>query len=95
MDEPDLVKVRRALVAVADKSGIVAFGRALVERGVELVSTGNTARTLDDAGVPVMAVADVTGFLKYVQRNYLIGDKVTVNLLRDGKRMNLPMTLVR
>jgi hypothetical protein len=38
---------------------------------------------------------DVIDFLRYVRRTYLIGDKVTVNLLRDGKRMNLPMTLVR
>lgn len=38
---------------------------------------------------------DVDGFLRYVERNFLIGDKVTVNLVRDGKRMNLPMTLGR
>src|SRR5579885_23156 len=38
---------------------------------------------------------DVTDFLFYVRRNYLIGDKVTVNLVRDGKRMSLPMTLTR
>ena len=38
---------------------------------------------------------DVDGFVGYVQRNYLVGDRVTVNLLRDGKRMNLPMTLLR
>jgi S1-C subfamily serine protease len=38
---------------------------------------------------------DVIDFLKYVRRNYLIGDQVTVNILRDGKRLNLPMTLVR
>jgi S1-C subfamily serine protease len=38
---------------------------------------------------------DVIDFLRYVRRTYLIGDRVTVNLLRDGKRMNLPMTLLR
>jgi serine protease DegQ len=38
---------------------------------------------------------DVIDFLRYVRRTYLIGDRVTVNLLRDGKRMNLPMTLRR
>jgi S1-C subfamily serine protease len=38
---------------------------------------------------------DVIDFLRYVRRNYLIGEQVTVNILRDGKRLNLPMTLVR
>ena len=35
------------------------------------------------------------GFLRYIERNYLVGDQVTVNVLRDGKRLNLPMTLRR
>jgi hypothetical protein len=38
---------------------------------------------------------DVAGILHYVQRNYIVGDRVTVNLFRDGKRMNLTMTLLR
>jgi phosphoribosylaminoimidazolecarboxamide formyltransferase/IMP cyclohydrolase len=58
----EVVPVRRALVAVANKEGVVDFARALVEAGAEVVSTGNTARTLREAGVPVTAVADVTGF---------------------------------
>jgi len=87
MDEPDLVKVRRALVAVADKSGIVAFGRALVERGVELVSTGNTARTLDDAGVPVMAVADVTGFPELLDgRVKTLHPRIHAGILADRRK---------
>jgi phosphoribosylaminoimidazolecarboxamide formyltransferase/IMP cyclohydrolase len=49
-------------VAVADKEGIAAFGARLAAAGVEIVSTGNTARALSDAGLPVTAVADVTGF---------------------------------
>ncbi|MEZ5835539.1 MAG: bifunctional phosphoribosylaminoimidazolecarboxamide formyltransferase/IMP cyclohydrolase [Geminicoccaceae bacterium] len=53
--------VRRALLSVSDKSGIVELGRRLVERDVELISTGGTARTLGDAGLPVTRVADVTG----------------------------------
>jgi phosphoribosylaminoimidazolecarboxamide formyltransferase / IMP cyclohydrolase len=52
----------RALISVSDKTGIVEFGRALRERGVELWSTGGTARLLADAGLPVTEVADVTGF---------------------------------
>src|SRR5256886_3942889 len=53
--------IRRALISVSDKSGIVPFARALVERGVALVSTGNSARTLAEAGLPVTQVAAVTG----------------------------------
>src|SRR5690242_21645475 len=53
--------IRRALISVSDKSGIVPFARALVERGVALVSTGNSARTLAEAGLPVTEVARVTG----------------------------------
>ena len=52
---------RRALLSVSDKSGIQDFGRALVERGFELVSTGGTARVLEEAGLPVTEVADITG----------------------------------
>jgi phosphoribosylaminoimidazolecarboxamide formyltransferase/IMP cyclohydrolase len=51
----------RALLSVSDKSNLVPFARALASRGFELVSTGGTARTLADAGLPVVAIADVTG----------------------------------
>ena len=51
-----------ALISVSDKAGIVEFARALRDRGVELWSTGGTARLLADAGVPVTEVSDVTGF---------------------------------
>ncbi|MEZ5846760.1 MAG: bifunctional phosphoribosylaminoimidazolecarboxamide formyltransferase/IMP cyclohydrolase [Geminicoccaceae bacterium] len=53
--------VRRALLSVSDKSGIVDFARRLAERGVELISTGGTAAALADAGLAVTRVADVTG----------------------------------
>ena len=52
---------RRALFSVTDKTGIVDLGRALVERGWELLSTGGTAQALRDAGLTVTDVADVTG----------------------------------
>ena len=52
----------RALLSVSDKSGLVDFARALSTRGFELVSTGGTARTLEQAGLPVIGIADVTGF---------------------------------
>ncbi len=54
--------VRRALLAVYDKSGVVELARGLVERGVTLVSSGGTAAALRDAGVPVTPVEEVTGF---------------------------------
>lgn len=60
--ERDLVPFRRALLSVSDKSGVVELGRALAEAGVELVSTGSTAKMLADAGLPVTEVAQVTGF---------------------------------
>jgi phosphoribosylaminoimidazolecarboxamide formyltransferase / IMP cyclohydrolase len=61
--ETDLVPVRRALISVSDKSGLLEFARTLHERyGVELLSTGGTAKFLREAKLPVTDVADVTGF---------------------------------
>lgn len=59
----DLVNIKRALVSVTDKTGVVEFCKALVEEfGVEVVSTGGTAKALADAGVPVRPIDDLTGF---------------------------------
>ena len=54
--------VSRALVSVWDKTGLVPLGQRLAGLGVEIVSSGGTARTLKDAGIPVTAVDQVTGF---------------------------------
>jgi phosphoribosylaminoimidazolecarboxamide formyltransferase/IMP cyclohydrolase len=54
--------MRRAILSVSDKSGLIPFGKALAARGFELVSTGGTAKALADAGLPVVNVSDVTGF---------------------------------
>ncbi|WP_413736620.1 bifunctional phosphoribosylaminoimidazolecarboxamide formyltransferase/IMP cyclohydrolase [Sodalis sp. RH21] len=54
--------VRRALLSVSDKAGIVEFARSLAQRGIELLSTGGTARLLAEAGLPVTEVSDYTGF---------------------------------
>ncbi len=56
------VVIRRALLSVSDKDGLVALGATLADAGVELVSTGGTARTLRDAGLTVRDVSDLTGF---------------------------------
>ena len=55
-------KIRRALISVSDKTGMVEFAAALHGRGVEILSTGGTARLLADGGVPVIEVSDYTGF---------------------------------
>jgi phosphoribosylaminoimidazolecarboxamide formyltransferase / IMP cyclohydrolase len=60
---PNLVPIRRALLSVSDKTGIVEFAAALQrEFHVELVSTGGTAKTLRDAGLTVQDISDLTGF---------------------------------
>ena len=55
-------KVRRALISVSDKNGLVPFARALAKRGVEILSTGGTLKALREAHIPVKAVEDFTGF---------------------------------
>ncbi|WP_315740655.1 MULTISPECIES: bifunctional phosphoribosylaminoimidazolecarboxamide formyltransferase/IMP cyclohydrolase [unclassified Bradyrhizobium] len=57
-----LRRVHRALLSVSDKTGLVEFARALAARGVELVSTGGTARAISEAGLKVKDVSDLTGF---------------------------------
>ncbi len=54
--------IKRALISVSDKSGLVQFAQGLAALGVEIVSTGGTAKTLREAGVPVTYISDVTGF---------------------------------
>ncbi len=54
--------IRRALLSVSDKNGIIEFATALAERGVELLSTGGTARSLEAAGLTVIEVSDYTGY---------------------------------
>ncbi|WP_282128523.1 bifunctional phosphoribosylaminoimidazolecarboxamide formyltransferase/IMP cyclohydrolase [Roseobacter litoralis] len=58
----DLAPLRRALLSVSDKTGLVTLGKALAARGVELLSTGGTAKALREAGLEVKDVAEVTGF---------------------------------
>ena len=59
---PETLPLRRALLSVSDKTGLVDLGRALAACGVELVSTGGTATALRDAGLTVRDVSDLTGF---------------------------------
>ncbi|MGA2475042.1 MAG: IMP cyclohydrolase, partial [Terriglobia bacterium] len=55
-------KVSRALISVSDKAGVVDFAAGLVELGVEILSTGGTARLLRESGLEVRDVSEVTGF---------------------------------
>ncbi|MCH9750700.1 MAG: bifunctional phosphoribosylaminoimidazolecarboxamide formyltransferase/IMP cyclohydrolase, partial [Alphaproteobacteria bacterium] len=55
-------KIRRALISVSDKEGLVERAKALVGLEIELVSTGGTSRTLKEAGLEVKDVADLTGY---------------------------------
>jgi phosphoribosylaminoimidazolecarboxamide formyltransferase / IMP cyclohydrolase len=59
---PGEVRVQRALLSVSDKAGIVDFARGLSELGIEIVSTGGTARALADAGIATRGIEDFTGF---------------------------------
>src|SRR5213080_2788752 len=60
--DPGEVRVRRALLTVSDKRGLVEFARGLAELDVEIVSTGGTARELSRARLPVRSIDDYTGF---------------------------------
>src|ERR1700743_3093195 len=58
----DLRPVRRALLSVTDKTGLVEFARILASWGVDLISTGGTAKSLREAGLAVRDISDLTGF---------------------------------
>ena len=55
-------KIRRAILSVTDKTGLVEFARKLAGMGVELISTGGTAKLLRDSGVGVKDISELTGF---------------------------------
>src|SRR6201997_5332702 len=57
-----MAKIQRAILSVTDKTGLVEFARQLAAMGVELVSTGGTAKLLRDSGVTVKDISDLTGF---------------------------------
>jgi phosphoribosylaminoimidazolecarboxamide formyltransferase/IMP cyclohydrolase len=79
--------VRRALLSVYDKSGLVELATALHEAGVELVSTGSTAATVAAAGVPVTRVEDLTGFPECLDgRVKTLHPRVHAGILADTRR---------
>jgi phosphoribosylaminoimidazolecarboxamide formyltransferase/IMP cyclohydrolase len=81
-----LPRPRRALLSVSDKSGLALFASRLVSLGFELVSTGGTARTLREAGLPVTDVAAVTGFPEMLDgRVKTLHPRVHAGLLADRR----------
>ena len=56
-----MIKVRRAILSVSDKNGLVDFAKGLVKHGIEILSTGGTARVLGEAGIATTAISDYTG----------------------------------
>ncbi|MBY8852770.1 bifunctional phosphoribosylaminoimidazolecarboxamide formyltransferase/IMP cyclohydrolase, partial [Saccharothrix sp. MB29] len=79
--------VRRALIGVSDKSGLLELATGLHAAGVEIVSTGGTAKTLADAGVPVTPVESVTGFPEVLDgRVKTLHPGVHAGLLADTRR---------
>jgi len=79
-----MLPVRRALLSVSDKSGLVELARGLVDLGVELLSTGGTERHLSGAGLPVTAVSTVTGFPEILDgRVKTLHPRIHAGLLAD------------
>ncbi|HZX69663.1 MAG TPA: bifunctional phosphoribosylaminoimidazolecarboxamide formyltransferase/IMP cyclohydrolase [Rhodanobacter sp.] len=62
MSAPAVVPVRRALLSVSDKTGLIELGRRLADKGIELLSTGGSAKALREAGIAVSEVSEITGF---------------------------------
>jgi len=82
--ERDRVPIRRALVAVSDKTGLVELARALADAGVEIVSTGGTSKAIADAGLPVTQIGELTGFPEHLDgRVRTLHPKVHSGLLAD------------
>src|SRR5829696_6248214 len=80
----DRKAIRRALVSVSDKTGLISISRALVDTGVELVSTGSTGRTIAEEGLPVTLVEELTGFPECLDgRVKTLHPKVHAGLLAD------------
>jgi phosphoribosylaminoimidazolecarboxamide formyltransferase / IMP cyclohydrolase len=83
----DVRPVRRALLAVYDKEGLVEFARGLSQLGVAIVSSGGTAATLRGAGVPVTPVEDVTGFPEMLDgRVKTLHPKIHAGILADRRK---------
>ena len=87
MTQPGEVRIRRAVLSVSDKTGIVDFAKGLAELGVELISTGGTAQALEAAGLEVRAIDDFTGFPEIMSgRVKTLHPKLYAGLLAPPRR---------
>ena len=88
IDNPQLnkepIKINRALISVFDKTGVVELAQKLEKIGVEILSTGGTAKTLKDSGVTVKDVSDYTNFPEIMD-----GRVKTINPLNEGGILGL------
>ena len=81
----ETINVKRALISVSDKENIIEFAKSLYELGIEIISTGGTASTLIQSGIPVKTVADITNFPEIMQgRVKTLHPKIAGGIL--GKR---------
>src|SRR5690348_18422120 len=90
----DLRRIGRALISVSDKTGLIDFARSLSGHGIELISTGGTAKAIADAGLKVRDVSDLTGFPEMMDgRVKTLHPKVHGGLLaiRDNKEHTTAM----
>ncbi|MCZ0859346.1 bifunctional phosphoribosylaminoimidazolecarboxamide formyltransferase/IMP cyclohydrolase [Actinomyces israelii] len=84
---PERVPVRRALISVYDKTGLVELAAALVDAGAEIISTGSTAAAIAGAGLPVTPVEDVTGFPECLQgRVKTLHPAIHAGILADRRK---------
>lgn len=83
----DRIKINRALLSVYDKTGLEELARGLVDAGVELVSTGSTAATIQKAGLPVTRVEELTGFPECLEgRVKTLHPKIHAGILADTRK---------
>lgn len=83
----DLIPVRRALISVYDKTGLTGLAAALVEAGVEIISTGSTAATIAAAGLPVTGVEEITGFPECLEgRVKTLHPRIHAGILADRRK---------
>ncbi len=80
-------KIERALISVTDKMGVVDFARALAGRGIKIIASGGTARTIREAGIEVTGISDVTGFPECMEgRVKTLHPKVHGGILADRSK---------
>ena len=83
----DKIKIKRAIISVSDKAGVVEFAKGLKEFGVEILSTGGTAKALRDTGIEVVEVSDYTGFPEMMEgRVKTLHPKIAAGILADRRK---------